>query len=84
MPKYLVQASYVGEGLKGLLKEGGAFLSVQGSADLEEDDLARLKDLIEAGKVAPVIDKRFPLSEVAEGMRWLENGRHRGKVVITM
>ena len=42
-----------------------------------------MKDLLEAGQVVPVIDKRFPLSEVSEAMRWLENGRHRGKVVIT-
>ncbi|MAT99272.1 MAG: alcohol dehydrogenase [Anaerolineaceae bacterium] len=45
-------------------------------------DLVFMKELIEAGKVTPVIDKCFPLSEVAEGMRWLENGRHHGKVVI--
>ena len=43
-----------------------------------------MKELLEAGKVVPVIDKRFPLSEVAAGMRWLGNGRHHGKVVITM
>ncbi|MCA9926750.1 MAG: zinc-binding dehydrogenase [Anaerolineales bacterium] len=43
-----------------------------------------MKELLEAEKIVPVIDKRFPLSEVAEGMRWLENGRHHGKVVITI
>jgi 2-desacetyl-2-hydroxyethyl bacteriochlorophyllide A dehydrogenase len=48
------------------------------------EDLVFMKELLEAGKVVPVIDKRFPLSEVAEGMRWLGNGRHHGKVVITM
>ncbi len=47
-------------------------------------DLVFMKELLEAGKVEPVIDKRFPLSEVAAGMRWLGNGRHHGKVVITM
>ncbi|MCB9423162.1 MAG: NAD(P)-dependent alcohol dehydrogenase [Ardenticatenaceae bacterium] len=47
-------------------------------------DLVFMKELLEAGQVVPVIGKRFPLGEVADGMRWLENGRHRGKVVITM
>ncbi len=47
-------------------------------------DLVFMKELLEAGQVVPVIDKRFPLSEVAEGMRWLENGRHRGKVILTI
>lgn len=48
------------------------------------EDMVFMKELLEAGQVVPVIDKRFPLSEVAEGMRWLENGRHHGKVVITI
>jgi len=45
-------------------------------------DLVFMKELLEVGKVVPVIDRCFPLSEVPEAMRWLENGRHRGKVVI--
>ncbi|MCB8983555.1 MAG: NAD(P)-dependent alcohol dehydrogenase [Ardenticatenaceae bacterium] len=47
-------------------------------------DLVFMKALLESGQVVAVIDRCFPLSEVAEGMRWLENGRHHGKVVITM
>ncbi|MGH3071671.1 MAG: NAD(P)-dependent alcohol dehydrogenase [Gaiellaceae bacterium] len=46
------------------------------------DDLLLLKDLIEAGKVTPVIDRSYPLSEVPEAMRYLETGRARGKVVV--
>ena len=38
----------------------------------------------EAGKVVPVIDRRYPLSEVAEAFRYLEKGHAQGKVVITM
>jgi len=43
-----------------------------------------MKELIEAGKVKPVIDKRYPFSEVADAIRYLEEGHARGKVVITV
>ena len=46
-------------------------------------DLAFVKDLLEAGKVVPVIDKRYPLTEVPEALRYLEEGHALGKVVIT-
>jgi len=48
------------------------------------EDLVYLKELIEAGKIVPVIDRSYPLSEVAEAMRYLEEGQHHGKVVITV
>ena len=48
------------------------------------EDLLVLKDLIEAGKLTPVIDRTYPLSEVPEAMRYLEEGHARGKVVITV
>jgi len=48
------------------------------------EDLVVLKDLIEAGKVTPVIDRTYPLSEVPEAIRHLEEGHARGKVVITV
>ncbi len=44
--------------------------------------LAFMKQLLETGKVKPVIDRCYPLSEVAEGMRYLEAGHAQGKVVI--
>jgi NADPH:quinone reductase-like Zn-dependent oxidoreductase len=47
-------------------------------------DLADLKELIEVGQVAPVIDKTYPLSDVPEAIRYLETGHARGKVVITI
>jgi len=49
-----------------------------------KDDLKFVKDLIEAGKVQPVIDKRFPLAELPEALRYYGQGRSRGKVVVTM
>jgi NADPH:quinone reductase-like Zn-dependent oxidoreductase len=48
------------------------------------DRLVLVKELIEAGKVTPVIDRTFPLSEGPEAMRYLESGRVQGKVVITV
>ena len=47
-----------------------------------EEDLLTLKEPIEAGKVTPVIDKTYPLSEAAEAIRYLEAGHARGKLVI--
>ena len=47
-------------------------------------DLLVLKELCETGKVRPVIDRRFPLSEVPDAIRYVENGHARGKVVITV
>jgi NADPH:quinone reductase-like Zn-dependent oxidoreductase len=48
------------------------------------DDLELLKELIEAGKVTPVIDRTYPLVEVPDAIRYLEEGHARGKVVITV
>jgi len=54
------------------------------SAKPNQKDLVFIKELLEAGKVVPVIDRRYPLSEVAEAIRYLEEGHARGKVVITI
>jgi NADPH:quinone reductase-like Zn-dependent oxidoreductase len=48
------------------------------------DDLQFLRDLIEAGSVTPVVDRTYPLSEAADAIRYLETGRARGKVVISV
>jgi NADPH:quinone reductase-like Zn-dependent oxidoreductase len=49
-----------------------------------QEDLLVLKELCESGKVRPVIDRRFPLSEVSSAVRYVEDGHARGKVVVTM
>jgi NADPH:quinone reductase-like Zn-dependent oxidoreductase len=54
------------------------------SAKPDQEDLTFIKELLEAGKVAPVIDRRYSLSEVADAIRYLEAGHARGKVVITV
>jgi NADPH:quinone reductase-like Zn-dependent oxidoreductase len=48
------------------------------------EDLVVLNELIEAGKVTPVIDRTYPLSETPEAFRYLNEGHARGKVVITV
>ena len=53
-------------------------------AHQNKDDLAVLRELLETGKVTPVIDRTYPLGEVAEAIRYLEEGHARGKVAITM
>ena len=47
-------------------------------------DFDFMKELFEAGKVVPVIDRRYPLSETAEVLRYLGEGHAKGKVVITL
>ena len=53
-------------------------------ASVTKEDLTFLKELIEAGKVTPVIDRTYPLSETAEAIRYLEDGHARAKVVVTI
>ena len=69
----------------------GPWISMTGSkkmgalmAKANKKDLVFVKELLEAGKVVPVIDRRYPLSEVAEAIRYLGEGHARGKVVITV
>jgi NADPH:quinone reductase-like Zn-dependent oxidoreductase len=53
-------------------------------SQLDAKDLTVLADLLRAGSVTPVIDRRYPLSEIREAMAYLEQGHARGKVVITL
>lgn len=54
------------------------------SAKRSQDDLVFIKELFEAGKIKSVIDKRYPLGEAAEALRYLGAGHARGKVVISV
>jgi NADPH:quinone reductase-like Zn-dependent oxidoreductase len=53
-------------------------------AKMNTKDLVFLKDLLESRTIAPVIDRRYPLSEVAAALRYLQQGHAQGKVVITV
>lgn len=68
----------------------GPLISMSGSKKMgipmkpnKREDLVFVKELIEAGKVTPVIDRRYSLSEVGEALRYLEEGHNKGKIVIT-
>jgi NADPH:quinone reductase-like Zn-dependent oxidoreductase len=63
---------------------GGRKVGFMGTVRPNKEDLVFLRELLEAGKVAPVIDRRYPLSETAEAIRYLEGGHARGKVVIVV
>src|SRR5262245_38029760 len=63
-------------------RAGGRRLGFMGIASVNTADLVAIKELIEAGKVAPALDRCYPLSETAEAIRYLETGHARGKVII--
>jgi len=79
-PAQIFQAMLLGRWMseKGGKKMGGM------SARLSQADMALLTELLEAGKVVPLIDGCYPLSETAEAFRYFEKVHARGKVVITM
>jgi NADPH:quinone reductase-like Zn-dependent oxidoreductase len=48
------------------------------------EDLGALRDLVDAGKVAPVVDRTYPLREAAAAVRYVQDGHARGKVVVAV
>jgi len=67
-----------------LASRGGKKIGLMPTAYASQTDLVFLKELLEAGKVIPVIDRCYPLSETAEAIRYLEGGHARGKVIVTV
>jgi len=82
---------YVACAFSPVLLFAGPVISVTGSKKAsqlshktDDKDLVLMKELLEAGEVVPVIDRRYPLSEVAEAVRHYGEGHPQGKVVITV
>lgn len=65
-------------------KTGSQQIGLMETAYSNPKDLDILKELLETGKLIPVIDRTYPLSETAEAIRYLETGHARGKVIITV
>jgi NADPH:quinone reductase-like Zn-dependent oxidoreductase len=65
-------------------RRGSKKIGQMPTAQENKKDLLTLKELLETGKIVPVIDRCYPLSETAEAIRYLETGHARGKVVITV
>lgn len=67
-----------------LSRRGGQQLRSMGTAKPNHNDLLIMKKLLETGKVVPVIDRCYPLSEVPDALRYLGTGHAKGKIVITV
>ncbi|MGH2619454.1 MAG: NAD(P)-dependent alcohol dehydrogenase [Anaerolineales bacterium] len=65
-------------------RNGGKKLGAMGIAKVDQMDLVYLGELLEAGRIVPLIDRRFPLGEVPEAIRYVEETHAQGKVVITL
>ena len=79
-PAQMAQAMLLGPLIS---KTGSKKMGIMG-AKMIQKDLGYLKELIEAGKIVPVIERRYPLSQAADAVRYVEDGHAQGKIVIAI
>jgi NADPH:quinone reductase-like Zn-dependent oxidoreductase len=77
----VIQAMLLGSMLSRI---GSKKMGFMGIAKINQKDLVYMGELLEAGKVAPVVERQYPLGETAQAVRYLAEGHGRGKVVITV
>ena len=80
MPQFL-QAIFLGPWMS---EKGGKKMTTMGIAKVTQQDLVFLGELLKEGKIVPVIDRSYPLSEIVEAFRYVEDKHAQGKVVITV
>ena len=68
-----------------MLTPNGKYISVDdGTPKIHLEDFIMLKELVEAGKIKPVIDRMYPLEQIVEAHRYVGQGHKKGNVVITV
>jgi len=78
---HIFQAMLLGSSMS---RKGGKKIGSMGIAKVNQKDLVYLGELLQAGKIVPLIDRCYPLSEVPEAVRYVEEKHAQGKVVITL